>query len=217
MVLRLKPRAASRKLPIGIRFHLLLAGRRPRIAMQVFDVSLQRLSVTTLVLTFLSCSHAPPPDFAPDPGLVAEIRDIRIVTGYARACPGGVIPARYEAVLASGERMSFARSYDKKHPPRLHVVFLDRESPDAVSQQDGDWVTERDPLATVSTGFRLTATLRANSKVTSTVVVPPYYGCMPHTFTFTGAPGGVGGTSGFSGPDVTVRLAILRSPFYDQL
>src|SRR5205807_2376498 len=91
-------------------------------------------------------------------------------------------------------------SYDKKHPPRLHVVFLDRESPDAVSQEDGDWVTERDPLATVSTGFRLKATLRANSKVTSTVVVPPYYGCMPHTFTFSGEPGGPGGNGGTGGP-----------------
>ena len=129
------------------------------------DASPRRLFVTPFVVTVLvSCSHAPPEGFAPDPGLVAQIRDIRIVTGYARACPGGVIPASYEAVLASGERVSFSRSYDKKHPPRLHVVFLDRESPDAVSQEDGDWVTERAPLATVSTGFRLTATLRANSR-----------------------------------------------------
>src|SRR6266513_948594 len=169
------------------------------------DASPRRLFVTPFVVTVLvSCSHAPPEGFAPDPGLVAQLRDIRIVTGYARACPGGVIPASYEAVLASGERVSFSRSYDKKHPPRLHVVFLDRESPDAVSQEDGDWVTERDPLATVSTGFRLTATLRANSKVTSTVVVPPYYGCMPHTFTFSGGRGGAGipganGTDGAAG------------------
>ncbi len=184
--------------------------------MRVLDASARRLCVTAFGLTFLACSHAPPPDFAPDPGLVAQIRDIRIVTSYARACPGSVIAASYEAVLASGERVTFARSYDKKHPPRLHVVFLDRESPDAVSQEDGDWVTERDPLATVSTGFRLTATLRANSKVTSTVVVPPYYGCMPHTFTFSGEPGGAVEAGG-NGPDVTIRLAAVRSPFYDKL
>src|SRR5438445_7066424 len=180
------------------------------------DASLRRLSVTILGLTLFGCSHAPPADFAPDPGLVAQVKDIRIVTSYARACPGSVIAASYEAVLASGERVPFARSYDKKHPPRLHVVFLDRESPDAVSQEDGDWVTERDPLATVSTGFRLTATLRANSRVTSTVVVPPYYGCMPHTFTFSGEPGGAG-EAGSNGPDVNVRLAAVRSPFYDKL
>src|SRR5881409_4498754 len=159
------------------------------------DALLLRLSLTSFAATVLaSCSHAPPPDFAPDPGLVAQIRDIRIVTGYARACPGAVIPTSYEAVLADGSRIPFARSYDKKHPPRLHVVFLDRESPDAVSQEDGDWVTERDPLATVSTGFRLTATLRANSRITNTVVVPPDYGCMPHTFVFSGDAGGPGET-----------------------
>src|ERR1700747_1527693 len=121
------------------------------------DVSPQRLSLTILALTFVACSHAPPADFAPDPGLVAQIREIRIVTSYARACPGSVVAASYEAVLASGERVPFARSYDKKHPPRLHVVFLDRESPDAVSQEDGDWGTERDPLAPVSTGVRAPA------------------------------------------------------------
>src|SRR5213594_1208643 len=100
------------------------------------DALLLRLSLTSFAATVLaSCSHAPPPDFAPDPGLVAQIRDIRIITGYARACPGAVIPTSYEAVLADGSRIPFARSYDKKHPPRLHVVFLDRESPDAVSQE----------------------------------------------------------------------------------
>ena len=190
----------------------------PRVTTVVRDAFVLRLCVTTFSATFLffGCSHAPPADFAPDPGLVPQIRDIRIVTSYARACPGSVVATSYEAVLASGERVPFARSYDKKHPPRLHVVFLDRESGEAVSQEDGDWVTERDPLVTVSTGFRLTATLRANSRVTSTIVVPPYYGCLPHTFTFTGERGGVGAPGG-SGPDVTVRLAMLRSPFYDKL
>src|SRR5207248_8719810 len=98
------------------------------------DVSVLRHCVTSFCATILvfGCSHAPPADFAPDPGLVAQIKDIRIVTSYARACPGSVIATSYEAVLASGERVPFARSYDKKHPPRLHVVFLDRESPDAV-------------------------------------------------------------------------------------
>ncbi len=181
------------------------------------DASLLRLLVTSFSVTGLvACSHAPPADFAPDPGLVAQIRDIRIVTTYTRACPGATVTANYEAVLADGARVPFSRSYDKKHPPRLHVVFLDRESPDAVSQEDGDWVTERDPLATVSTGFRLTATLRANSRITNTVVVPPDYGCMPHTFVFSGEAGGPG-EAGEPGPDATVRLAVVRSPFFDKL
>src|SRR5881396_1437661 len=169
-----------------------------------------------LTMFVFGCSHKPPEDFAPDPGLVGQIRDIRIVTAYARACPGSTIPTTYEAVLADGSRVPFSRTYDKKHPPRLHVIFLDRESPDAVSQEDGDWVAERDPLVTVTTGYRLTATLRANSRITNTVVVPPDYRCMPHTFVFSGDAGGPGET-GEPGPDATVRLAVLRSPFYDKL
>jgi len=181
------------------------------------DAFVLRRCVTTFAVTLLvSCSHAPPPDFAPDPGLVSQIRDIRIVTGYTRACPGAVIPTSYEAVLADGARVPFARSYDKKHPPRLHVVFLDRESPDAVTQEDGDWVTNGNPLATVTTGFRLTATLLAKPSASNTIVVPPDYSCMRHAFTFSGEPGGPGQVGG-NGPDVTVRLAVLRSPFYDKL
>src|SRR5213080_2655845 len=109
----------------------------PLLSPRMRDVSVLRHCVTSFCATILvlGCSHAPPADFAPDPGLVAQVKDIRIVTSYARACPGSVIAATYEAVLASGERVPFARSYDKKHPPRLHVVFLDRESPDAVSQE----------------------------------------------------------------------------------
>src|SRR5256886_2803579 len=181
------------------------------------DASVLRLCLTTFCATLLlaACSHAPPEGFAPDPGLVGQIRDIRIVTAYARACPGSTIPTTYEAVLADGSRVPFSRTYDKKHPPRLHVIFLDRESPDGVSQEDGDSLAERDPLATVTTGYRLTATLRANSRITNTVVVPPDYRCMPHTFVFSGDAGGPG-EAGEPGPGATGRLAPLRSPVFDK-
>jgi len=178
---------------------------------------LRRLGATLFSAVLLgACSHQPPEGFAPDPGLVSQIRDIRIVTAYTRACPGATMPTTYEAVLTDGSRVPFSRTYDKKHPPRLHVVFLDRSSPEAVTQQDGDWVFWNDPLASATTGFRLTAMLRANPSVTNTVVVPPDYNCMPHAFSFQGEPGGPG-QSGSNGPDITVRLAILRSPFYDKL
>ncbi len=147
---------------------------------------------------------------------MAQIREIRLTTSAARACPGGVFQAYYEAVLADGSRVPFARSYDKKHPPRLHVVFLERTSPDAVSQEDGDWVTESNPLATAVSGFRLTATLKAKPTVQNTVVVPPEYSCLYHAFRFVGEAGGAGQTGG-NGPDVTVRLGMARSPFYERL
>src|SRR5260370_13983162 len=176
---------------------------------------LQRLSVT-LVCGVAACSHAPPADFAPDPGLVGQIRDIRIVTACPRFCPGGIVFASYEAVLADGARVPFATSYDKTHAPRLHMVFLDRTSPDAVPQENGNWATNGDPLATVATGFRLTATMQAKPSATSTIVIPPDYGCMRHAFEFQGEPGGAGQPGG-NGPDVPVRLAGFPSPFSTNL
>jgi len=167
-------------------------------------------------LLAIGCSHAPPRDFAPDPGLIAQIREIRIVPQESRGCPGAPIHAAYEAILADGSSVPFARSYNKKQPPRLHVQFLERKSPDAVARQDGDWVAEPNPLATKSTGFRLTATLRANPSITSTIVLPPTYDCLRRQFAFVGA-SGVVGLSGQSGPDVTVRLDVQSSLFYQQL
>jgi hypothetical protein len=169
-----------------------------------------------LVLTIAACSHKPPADFAPEPGLLRRIRDIRIVTTPARACPGAQLQTSYEAVLDDGTHVPFARSYDKKHPPRLHVVFLERTSPEAVSQEDGDWVTDADPLRSASTGFELTATLKEKPAIRNTVVIPPAYGCLTHVFAFAGEPGGRAQAGG-NGPDVTVRLGVLGSPFYDRL
>jgi hypothetical protein len=178
----------------------------------------QTLSAALVLASFVAagCAHAPPPDFAPDPGLVAQVREIRILTTYPRVCPGGVIQANYEALLADGSLVPFARTYDKNHPPRLHVVFLELTSADAVPQVDGDWSTNGDPLATVNTGFRLTVTLRAKSSVTRTLVVPPDYSCMRRAFVFTGNAGGPG-EPGENGLDITVRLAQLHSQFYDHL
>jgi hypothetical protein len=167
-------------------------------------------------LLAVACSHNPPPDFAPEPGLIAQIREIKIVPQESRACPGAPIHADYVAILADGSSMPFARSYDKKQPPRLHVRFLERRSPDAVARKDGDWVAEPNPLATLSSGFRLMATLRANPSVTSTVVLPPVYDCLRRQFVLGGGSGLLGG-NGSNGPDVTVRLDVRHSTFYERL
>ena len=175
----------------------------------------RRLSLTFLALT-VSCSHRPPADFAPDPGLVERIREIRIYPAARRACPGEVIPTSYEAVLDDGSRLRFETEYDEDRPPRLHVVFLESWSAEAEAQRDGDWRTSRDPLASAVTGFRLAATLKVRPRLTTSTVVEPDYRCLPHVFGFEGAPGDRGEAGG-DGPDVTVRLALLRSPFYERL
>lgn len=170
---------------------------------------------SVLCVALVGCSKKPPANFAPDPGLVGQLRQVRIQTP-PRACPGQVIPASYTAVHESGLHLPFERRYDRNRPPKLHVSFLNRTSPDAVSQGDGDWSTYPDPLRTAMTGFRLTAFLRANPAVNGAATVEPEYSCLQHAWGFEGESGPEGG-AGAGGPDVTVRVGYLRSPFYERL
>jgi hypothetical protein len=172
--------------------------------------------VAALVVVLAACSHGPPPDFAPNPAVVARITRIQMVTTPETVCPGEQIRADYEAVLNDSSTAPFERRYDKKHPPKLHVVFLRRTSPEAYPQEDGDWTTNRDPLVSAMNGFRLTAFLMARPSINTSAVVNPEYSCMPHAFGFSGATGGQN-MPGEDGPDVTVRLGLLRSPYVDRL
>lgn len=181
-----------------------------------FPVSrLTTIALATAAAFLAACSHQPPPDFAPDPGLVDEISEIRAYTPEA-VCPGRTIEAEYEAVLQDGRRLPFSTDYDEDHPPPLHVVFLRLDSPEATPQEDGDWGTVPDPLVSAMAGFRLHAELRAKPSIATDVVVVPDYACQPTAFRFEGRRG-ERGRAGYGGPDVVVRLNVLSSPFYEQL
>src|SRR2546427_9975721 len=99
------------------------------------DASVLRLCLTTFCATLLpaACSHAPPEGLAPDPGLVGQIRNIRIVTAYARASPGSTIPTTYEAVLAGHSRAPCSRTQAANHPPALPEILPDRGAPETAS------------------------------------------------------------------------------------
>ena len=168
-----------------------------------------------LVSALAACAHKPPADFAPDPGLVARIKRIQIRAPHY-ACPGQTFPVYYDAILDDGTKIQFDWHYDSKHPPRLHVSFLDRSSDEARTVEDGGWTVSADPIQTVRTGYVLTATLRANPALADTARVAPEYSCLPHAFRFAGATGRRG-MAGGDGPAVSVRVAIVRSPFYDKL
>jgi hypothetical protein len=127
-----------------------------------------------------------------------------------------MIQASYQAVIDDGTRVPFIRSYDKKHPPRLHSSFLSYTSPEASGTRDGNWSTSQNAVASAVTGFRLTATLNSKPSIQHTIVVPPDYSCALHTFTFAGNSGGPM-QGGANGPDVTVHLAMGHSPFYEKL
>jgi hypothetical protein len=163
----------------------------------------------------LGCAKGPPPDLAPDPGLAARVQEIRIVTS-GEACPGARIQASYAAVLDDGSELPFSTRYDADNPPPLHVIMLGRSSPDATALKNGDWEAAADPLRTVSSGFRLSAFLRVKPSANGSEVIRPVYHCLRHVFTFAGA-AGRRGASGGNGPDLTVRVGILPSRFYERL
>jgi len=167
------------------------------------------------LLLAAACSHAPPADFAPEPGLVDRIKEIRL-TAPPQVCPGETFGVTYAAVLEDGAIVPFESRYDKKHPPRLHVVFLDRSSDEATPLENGAWAATRDPFATITSGFHLAATLKQKPSLRATATVDPEYSCMPHAFSFQGVSGDRGSAGG-DGPDVTVRLGIVRSPHIERL
>jgi hypothetical protein len=138
-------------------------------------------------------------------------------TSPALVCPGGRIQATYEALLDDGSVVPFATKYDKKNPPPLHVVFLRFTSGEAAARESGSWDTYPDPLLSVHHGFRLSVFLRDKPSINAFEVVEPDYSCIPHIFAFEGKPGGRRGGAGEQGPDVVVRLDIVRSPYYERL
>jgi hypothetical protein len=170
-------------------------------------VSCIRRWVTIVALApAAACSHGPPPDFAPDPGLVSRIRALEM-RAPSTACPGSSFPVTYTAVLDNGSRVPFANRYDKKHPPRLHVMFLERTSDEATPLEGGGWTPQRDPLYSAQTGFELRAALAENPAIADSVTLAPTYDCLPHVFRFSGRTGSRGHDGG-DGPDVTVRLIV---------
>jgi hypothetical protein len=178
--------------------------------------SASRTGAFGVLIVLAGCAKRPPPDFAPDPLLVADIAELRMRPLRTAVCPGQTVETRYEAILRDGRILPFEARYDEDRPPALHVVFLSRTSPEAIPEEDGGWDTDDDPLLSALDGFRLTATMRARPDLSVTEVVTPEYSCLPSRFRFQGRAGGRGGPGG-AGPDVVVRLDLLASPFYERL
>jgi hypothetical protein len=185
----------------------------------------RRLCATLFVLA-AACSKGPPPDYAPDPGLVSRIKELRMTVYNSRVCPGQAFRVSYDAVLDDGTRVPFESRYDKDQPPRLHVMFLDRSSREATPQGDGSWVASGDPIVSLLRGYTINAALRTKPEIQASSRLEPEYSCMSHEFAFRGHNGRSGsrdgrdyspGGPGADGPDVTVRLGVVRSPYVERL
>src|SRR5690242_9649102 len=96
-----------------------LPDRQSAIGSAPRDAHARRVTIPRVLLTAVlfavaaACSHKPPADFAPDPGFIRGMRQLRI-SAAGSACPGGLIGASYEAQLESGLWYPFANRYDKK-------------------------------------------------------------------------------------------------------
>ena len=184
-------------------------------------------SLLVLIGIAAGCSKAPPADYAPDPGLLGRIKELRMTVHSGRVCPGNSFQVSYDAILDDGSRVAFATRYDKKNPPPLHVMFLDRSSREATPQGDGSWVAAQDPLISLRDGYTINAALRAKPGVSASARLEPEYSCLSHSYSFRGASGRSGsndrnsnifhGGAGADGPDVTVRLGVVKSPYVDRL
>ena len=116
-------------------------------------------------------------------------------------------------LLDDGAIIPFATDYDDDYPPPLHMLFLNRHSPEATPRNDGGWATDRDPLVSVMNGFRLNAYMRANPSLSVTQTVEPDYNCQRNAFSFQGQRGSRGQIGGEPQPSGrTVSSDQLRQP-----
>src|ERR1700752_21270 len=138
---------------------------------------MRRLALAAILLTTACGPKRPPSTFAPDQGLVEQIREIRMSTS-TRACPGESFGALYTAFLNDGSLPPFETRYDEDSPPRLPVIFLTRWSDEATPLEGGGWNAARDPLASAITGLRLTAGLKAKPSISTPTMGTPDYSCL---------------------------------------
>ena len=179
--------------------------------------ALSRVNILLVaVVVCTSCSSRGENEITLDPIFVGRISEIRIVPESDPVCPGDHIEVSYEAVLDDSTVVSFSSRRNAGNQPFLDVRLLHLTSPEASPQPDGSWVTSSDPLISAMTGFRLRASLRADTSLQTEHVVAPEYSCLDFSFYVEGMPGQEGYT-GANGPDVTVRLSTLSSPFYHWL
>lgn len=156
-------------------------------------------------LLLAACYTGPEPAVMPEPGQLARIRHLRI-EAPAGACPGKAFAATYDGQLDDGSWL----------PHRLPPQLVRLESPDATPLVTGDWSPDPNPINSLNSGFQLIATLRADTTVTDTLVIPPEYGCLARGFRFEGAPGEPGSRGGV-GPAVSVSVGVVRTHYYQAL
>lgn len=159
---------------------------------------MQRLASALTFLILAGCT-AP----APEPIAIARVRALRITPNQSRVCPGTPIEAHYTAVIDDASLRPIEES--------AVLGTLELTGVAAQPRTDGGWDTDPDPLVSAATGFHLHAALRENRAISADTIIVPQYDCHPVSLWLAtrGAP--------HPGPDVSVRVSQLRTPFYDSV
>jgi hypothetical protein len=80
----------------------------------------------------------------------------------------------------------------------------------AIPAADGSWTTSANPLHSVATGFRLSASLATDPGVHADTVIVPSYNCGRTSF-------GTPPTDRYRDVKARVRVGVFPSPFYDSI
>ena len=86
----------------------------------------RRVALLSLTVMISACGSKPPPDYAPDPGLVARIVELRMYVGDGRVCPGSVItevlPHVNESILQ--DVFGVCPVWEHRHDETVYLIIV---------------------------------------------------------------------------------------------
>ncbi len=156
-----------------------------------------------------------------DPRNVSDLK-IRPSTGQMLYCPGDAFGVEFVAKLKDGSVCSNfdANSGCMNQKDTVIDPQVLRLSGNAGQIRGQSWATDADPLKTADTGIRLRGWLEANIKgntvksMESEIDLKPVYQCQQGDDYTPGGSNRADGSNGGAGPNVTIAITTLSTPFY---
>jgi hypothetical protein len=134
-------------------------------------------------------------------GQHGAIRALTIVPTSARACAGDVINAQYVARYADGS--SATLNHDA-------IAALGRGGDAVEPRSDGSWQTAAEPVYAAFSGYRLSASIAADSTIRADTTVAPAAKCRH-------APIELGASGRYDVKSAHVRVGTFVTPFFDSV
>ncbi len=125
---------------------------------------------------------------------------LSILPRVSRACPGDVIEAQYTLRFADGTSETLGRG---------EIASLVRKSDQAEPRSDGSWQTSASSLEAAISGFRLSASLAADSSIHGDTVVAPAPECRHAPINLV--------SSRNNTVSAHLRLGAMSTPFFDSI